>query len=91
MVGRMMALREELSTHKGRRRSVERPHGQDVTPREVIVERLSDHARLTLMEERGEIKLGSGRIPADFWSKPRPADPEGEVLDALLDQREYGY
>jgi hypothetical protein len=40
------------------------------------------------MEERGEIKLGSGKIPDDFWGMPRPEDPEGEVMQALLDERE---
>lgn len=91
MVGRMMELQEELAAHKGRRSFVARSYGRDVTPREVVVERLDDHERLARMEERGEIKLGSGKIPADFWSKPRPQDPEEEVLGALLDQRESGY
>jgi hypothetical protein len=40
------------------------------------------------MEEKGEIKLGSGKIPAGFWTKSRPADPEGEIRAALLDERE---
>lgn len=40
------------------------------------------------MEERGEIKLGSGTIPDSFWDLPTPEDPEGEVMQALLDERE---
>ena len=40
------------------------------------------------MQERGLIKLGSGKIPDAFWDMPRPEDPEGEVMRALLDERE---
>jgi len=40
------------------------------------------------MADRGEIKLGSGKIPNTFWSMPRPDDPDGEVMRALLDERE---
>ena len=41
-----------------------------------------------LMAKRGEIKLCSGEIPATFWEMPRPDDPDGEVMQALLDERE---
>lgn len=63
-------------------------HTRGYLPREGIKERLDDHERLRQMEERGEIKLGSGKIPDDFWEMPRPEDPEGEVMQALLDERE---
>ena len=65
-----------------------RPGRVGDTPREIIRERLDDHDRLARMAERGEIKLGSGRIPADFWTMARPEDPRGEVMQALLDERE---
>ncbi len=42
------------------------------------------------MEKRGLIKLGSGRLPKDFWAIPRPKDPGGSVLQALLEEREKG-
>ena len=42
------------------------------------------------MEKRGLIRLGSGKLPKDFWSMPRPEDPEGSVLKALLEEREGG-
>ncbi len=45
---------------------------------------------LATMEKKGLIKLGSGRLPKDFWSMPRPDDPEGLVLQALLEEREAG-
>jgi hypothetical protein len=58
------------------------------TPRETVRQRLNDRERLQRMAERGEIKLGSGKIPATFWEMPRPDDPNGEVMRALLDERE---
>ena len=45
---------------------------------------------LTNLERQGVIKLGSGKLPKGFWSMPRPADPDGLVLKALLEEREAG-
>jgi prevent-host-death family protein len=38
----------------------------------------------------GLIRLGSGKLPKGFWKMPRPADPTGAVLKALLEEREGG-
>lgn len=92
MVSRIEELRAELTSahHRevGKGEPYTRARRAGDTPREVVKERLDDPERLAQMEERGEIKLGSGRVPASFWTRPRPADPDGEVLSALLDQRE---
>jgi len=45
---------------------------------------------LARMEKQGLIKLGSGKIPKDFWNLPRAKDPKGLVLKALLEEREAG-
>ncbi|MFH0813400.1 MAG: type II toxin-antitoxin system prevent-host-death family antitoxin [Pseudomonadota bacterium] len=45
---------------------------------------------LVKMEKQGLIKLGSGRLPKDFWTMPRPDDPQGLVLRALLEERGEG-
>ena len=45
---------------------------------------------MTRMEKQGLIKLGSGRLPKDFWTMPRAEDPQGLVLKALLQEREEG-
>jgi prevent-host-death family protein len=45
---------------------------------------------LTRMEKQGLIKIGSGRLPKDFWAMPRTEDPKGLVLRALLEEREGG-
>jgi prevent-host-death family protein len=42
------------------------------------------------MEKEGLIKLGSGKLPNDFWTVPRAEDPQGLVLKALLEERENG-
>jgi len=45
---------------------------------------------LVQMEKQGLIKIGSGKLPKDFWSMPRPEDPGESVLSALLDERKVG-
>jgi prevent-host-death family protein len=45
---------------------------------------------LAHMEKQGLIKIGSGKLPKDFWSRPRPKDPKGSVLGALLEERKEG-
>lgn len=42
------------------------------------------------MEKEGLISLGTGKLPRDFWKLPRPKDPKGRVLKALLEEREEG-
>ena len=42
------------------------------------------------MEKEGLIKLGSGKLPNDFWTMPRAEDTHGLVLKALLEERENG-
>ena len=42
------------------------------------------------MEKRGLIRLGSGKLPKDFWTMPKAEDSEGLVLRALLEERKGG-
>ena len=42
------------------------------------------------LQKEGLIKLGSGKLPKDFWTLPRAEDPQGLVLKALLEERESG-
>jgi prevent-host-death family protein len=55
-----------------------------VSPRERTKESLAR------MQKEGLIRLGDGRIPRDFWKMPRPDDPQGLVLEALLEERGEG-
>jgi prevent-host-death family protein len=43
------------------------------------------------MERHGLIKLGSGELPKGFWDLPRPKDPKGSILKAVLEEREGGW
>lgn len=50
----------------------------------------AEAARLRRMEREGLLRIGTGTLPPDFWDWPRPADPEGLLLKALLEDRESG-
>lgn len=43
------------------------------------------------MEKQGLIKVGSGKLPKGFWNLPRPKDPKGLLLKAVLQEREGGW
>jgi len=65
-----------------------------VTERGRVIARLSPPASspalpksLREMERQGLVKLGTGRLPKDFWRMPRPKDPNGLVMKALLEER----
>jgi len=51
-------------------------------------EALPDH--LAEMARQGLARVGSRRLSRAFWSLPRPKDPKGRVLGALLEEREQG-
>jgi hypothetical protein len=42
---------------------------------------------LSLLERTGEMKPGSGDLPADFWDLPRPQDPDASVRRAVQEER----
>jgi prevent-host-death family protein len=46
---------------------------------------------LVEMEKQGLIKIGSGKLPKGFWDLPRPKDPKGLVVKAVLREREEGW
>jgi prevent-host-death family protein len=52
-------------------------------------DRLPD--QLIEMEKQGLIKIGSGKLPKGFWDLPRPKDPKGLVVKAVLREREEGW
>jgi len=68
-----------------------------VTERGRVIARLSPQASrsalpesLRGMEREGLIKLGTGKLPKGFWRMPRPKDPKGRVMKALLEERAKG-
>ncbi len=42
------------------------------------------------LERAGLVRLGSGRIPKDFWKVRRPDDLQGAAARALSEERESG-
>ena len=46
---------------------------------------------LRRLKARGLLRVGSRRFPRGFWDVPLPADPQGEVRKALLEEREQGW
>ncbi len=47
-------------------------------------------SHLTSLERAGLVRLGAGTLPEDFWDLPRPKDPQGAGLQALLEERDTG-
>jgi prevent-host-death family protein len=47
-------------------------------------------AHLRGLIEAGLVRPSEGPLPDDFWERPRPRDPEGRSLKALLEEREQG-
>jgi len=47
-------------------------------------------AHLEALEAQGLITSGREKLPPGFWRLPRPKDPKGLVMRALLQEREGG-
>ena len=86
-------LAEHLRRVKDGERIVVTEHGRPVAELGPVV--LSDDERLADLARRGLIRLPGKRPTKEFWdeffSLPRPADPDGLVLKALLEDREEGW
>ncbi|MBA3583451.1 MAG: type II toxin-antitoxin system prevent-host-death family antitoxin [Gemmatimonadetes bacterium] len=48
-------------------------------------------AHLEKLIEAGLVRPPTGKLPEDFWDRPRPKDPEGRSLRAVLEEREQGW
>jgi prevent-host-death family protein len=68
-----------------------------VTERNIPVARLvpiratAVEERLRELERQGLLKLGSGKLPKDFWKLPRGRDEKATVRAAVRDEREEGW
>jgi prevent-host-death family protein len=45
---------------------------------------------LAALEQAGLVRLGSGQVPDEVWTLPRPKDPQGRGRQALEEERETG-
>jgi len=79
-LNRVRAGEEVLITDRGNPVARLLPISRPRTMRETIAS----------MEKRGLIRLGSGKLPKNFWTMPKAEDSEGLVLRALLEEREGG-
>jgi prevent-host-death family protein len=78
---RVKAGEEVLVTERGRPVAKLSPISSSQT--------LSPH--LAEMERQGLVKIGSGNLPKGFWQLPRPKDPKGLTVKAVLEEREKGW
>ena len=53
-----------------------------------IVPYESGGAELDDLVRTGQVRRSRSHLPPDFWTRPRPADPGGRLLQALLEERE---
>lgn len=49
-----------------------------------------DEARMQELARQGLVKLPERPLDEEFWKLPRPRDPQGLVLKALLEERRSG-
>ena len=80
-LARVKAGEEVLVTDRGRPVARLVPVGH-------VADDEAELARLRAMEREGLVRLGSGRLPAGFFEKERPADPGGLLRKAVLEERE---
>lgn len=80
-LARVKAGEEVIVTERGKPIAKIVPISQDMSG---LPPHLLDLARA------GLVRLGSGRLPEGFWKMPRPKDPSGAGLKALLEERTEG-
>ena len=85
------SLSEYLARVKAGEEVLVTDRGQPVA-RIVPIARTEDGipAHLRALERVGLARVGKGQLPKGFWDRPRPGDPEGLALRALLAEREEG-
>jgi prevent-host-death family protein len=65
-------------------------HGKPVARLVPLSRQKNPRESLAKIEKQGLIKLGSGKLPKNFWTIPKPEDPKGLIRSALLEEREEG-
>jgi len=62
-------------------------HGRPIA-RVVPEDPAASETGLEHLEHAGLVRRGRGALPDDFWTRRRMKDPEGLLLDAVLNERE---
>jgi prevent-host-death family protein len=65
-------------------------HGKPVARLVPLSRQKNPRESLAKIEKQGLIKLGSGKLPKNFWTIPKPEDSKGLIRSALLEEREEG-
>ena len=65
-------------------------HGKPVARLVPLSRQKNPRESLAKIEKQGLIKLGSGKLPKNFWTIPKPEDPKGLIRSALLEERKEG-
>jgi len=85
------ALKAKLSEHIRRVKAGEEvivtERGRAVAILSPMPRATADDADLQELVDAGLVRAGRGPVPDDFFDLPRPVDPEGAVLQALLEER----
>lgn len=71
-------LEEYLSKVKGGKEvlTARRRELADRPPETEAARKIREEDRLMHLQREGRVRIGSGRLPDDFWDLPRPDDPE---------------
>ncbi len=56
-------------------------------PETEAARKIREEDRLIHLQREERVRIGSGRLPDDFWDLPRPEDPEDSVRQALNEDR----
>ncbi len=84
-------LSEYIGVVKAGEEIIVTDRGRPVARVSPVTEIVDDDARIAELVRAGLARPPLKPLPPDFWDLPRPADPEGLALKALLEEREEGW
>mgnify|MGYP001062212963 CR=1 FL=1 len=65
--------------------------GRPIARLTALPPRTAAAARMDKLVRSGLVRPPTAKLPDDFLARPRPADPEGRLMDALLTERAEGW
>ncbi len=83
-------LSEYLKAVKAGEEIIVTDRGRPVARLTPVSGRAQGEARMEELIRAGLARPPIAPLPPDFWEMPRPADPEGRSLAALLEERAEG-
>jgi prevent-host-death family protein len=83
-------LSEHLDAVRAGEEIIVTDRGRPVARVSPVAGAMDEDARVAELVRTGRARPPIEPLPPDFWTLPRPADPEGRVLSALLEERAEG-